>query len=124
NAAGQCGAVVTFSASTTGSPAPSVNYSPASGSFFPVGTTTVNVTASNSCGSANCSFTVTVQDDESPTITAPANVTASTDPGECAATAIALGTPTFSDNCPGASVSQNAPSSFSSGSHIVIWTVT
>ena len=37
-----------------------VNSSPASGSIFPVGTTTVNATASDGTNSSNCSFTVTV----------------------------------------------------------------
>ena len=38
-----------------------VNSSPASGSVFPVGTTTVNATATDAAGnSSNCSFTVTV----------------------------------------------------------------
>jgi Domain of unknown function (DUF5011)/HYR domain/NHL repeat/PKD domain len=38
-----------------------VNSSPASGSVFPVGTTTVNATASDGTNSSSCSFTVTVQ---------------------------------------------------------------
>ena len=37
-----------------------VNSSPASGSVFPVGTTTVNATASDGTNTAACSFTVTV----------------------------------------------------------------
>jgi DNA-binding beta-propeller fold protein YncE len=37
-----------------------VNSSPASGSVFPVGTTTVNATASDGSNTATCSFTVTV----------------------------------------------------------------
>jgi hypothetical protein len=37
-----------------------VNSSPASGSVFPVGTTTVNATASDGSNTASCSFTVTV----------------------------------------------------------------
>ena len=39
---------------------PTVNSSPASGSVFPVGTTTVNATASDGTNSSSCSFTVTV----------------------------------------------------------------
>ena len=39
-----------------------VNSSPASGSVFPIGTTTVNATANDGAGhTSNCSFTVTVQ---------------------------------------------------------------
>jgi hypothetical protein len=37
-----------------------VNSTPASGSVFPVGTTTVNTTASDGTNTSNCSFTVTV----------------------------------------------------------------
>jgi uncharacterized repeat protein (TIGR01451 family) len=57
------GAVVFFTVTASGgcSPPPFVTANPPSGSTFPVGTTTVFVTASDSCGnSTNCSFTVTV----------------------------------------------------------------
>jgi len=62
NAAGQCGANVTYPAATaTGTPTPTITYSKASGSFFNVGTTTVTATATNgTASSASCSFTVTV----------------------------------------------------------------
>jgi len=62
--AGTCGAVVNFApATTTGT---TVTYSIASGTLFAVGTTTVTVTATNDCGTATCSFDVTVIDNESP----------------------------------------------------------
>jgi parallel beta-helix repeat protein len=53
---------VSYSATTAGGIAPvAVSGSPASGSAFPVGTTSVTVTASSSDGqTASCSFTVTV----------------------------------------------------------------
>ena len=57
------GATVFFTATASGgcSPPPSVLATPPSGSTFPVGTTTVFTTASDTCGnSTNCSFTVTV----------------------------------------------------------------
>jgi len=67
NDAGQCGAIVNYSnATTTGSPAPAVSYSQPSGSYFPVGTTEVTVTAENSCGISTCTFNVTVNDVEAP----------------------------------------------------------
>ncbi|PKP32261.1 MAG: hypothetical protein CVT99_05835 [Bacteroidetes bacterium HGW-Bacteroidetes-16] len=67
NDAGQCGAIVNYSnATTTGSPAPTVSYSQPSGSYFPVGTTEVTVTAENSCGISTCTFNVTVNDGEAP----------------------------------------------------------
>jgi Fe-S cluster assembly iron-binding protein IscA len=62
NTPGQCGANVTYPAATaTGTPAPTISYSKASGSFFSVGNTIVTATATNATGSsASCSFTVTV----------------------------------------------------------------
>ncbi|MGA2854817.1 MAG: lamin tail domain-containing protein, partial [Verrucomicrobiota bacterium] len=56
------GAVVTFTVTTSGGCPPiSVVCSPPSGSTFPIGATTVNCTATNTCGQqANCSFQVTV----------------------------------------------------------------
>ncbi len=44
----------------TGTPTPVVACVPASGSTFATGATTVNCTATNSCGSDACSFTVTI----------------------------------------------------------------
>jgi hypothetical protein len=63
---GVCTAKANFSASATGTPAPTIVYKVGSttitpGSYpFPVGKTTVNVSATNSCGTVTCSFTVTV----------------------------------------------------------------
>ncbi len=68
-ASGQCSAVVNYSVTTTGFPAPTVVCTPPPGSSFPVGTTTVTCTATNIAGSANCSFTITVKDVQPPVIT-------------------------------------------------------
>lgn len=58
---GQCGAVVNYPVATaSGTPTPTISYSKASGSFFPIGTTVVTVTASNSCGTVTCTFNVVV----------------------------------------------------------------
>jgi hypothetical protein len=97
---------------------------PPSGSFFPIGTTSVTYSANDARNTVNCSFTVTVVDNQNPTITAPANVSVFMDPGSCFATNVNLGTPVFSDNCPGATVSNNAPSQFAPGITGVLWTVT
>jgi hypothetical protein len=121
NDAGQCGAVVNFNVASISS-CGTVTAVPASGSFFPTGTTTVNVTSSSG---QSCSFTVTVNDNESPTIFAPENVTVSTDAGVCNATNVTLGSATTSDNCTGEIItSNNAPSQFLKGNTIVIWTAT
>jgi len=70
NDPGQCGAVVSFSATATDNcPGVVVSYDHASGSFFPVGTTTVRATATDASGNTSaCSFTVTVNDVEPPVI--------------------------------------------------------
>jgi hypothetical protein len=70
NAPGQCGAIATFSATATDNcGSPTVTVQPASGTFFQVGTTTVTATATDANGNtATCSFTVTVNDVESPVI--------------------------------------------------------
>lgn len=96
NDSNQCGALVTYAAPTTTGPCGTVTCSPASGSFFPVGTTTVTCTSS---AGPTCSFNVTVNDTQAPTITCPANVSKSTDPNQCQAT-VNYPTPTVSDNCP------------------------
>ena len=53
-----------------------VSCSPASGSGFPLGTTTVTCTATNNIGSTSGSFTVTVLDRTPPALTLPADITA------------------------------------------------
>jgi hypothetical protein len=57
-------AVVYYTVSASGgcSPPPSLVVNPPSGSFFPIGTTTVYASARDNCGFSNyCSFQVTVQ---------------------------------------------------------------
>ncbi len=101
NDVNQCGAIVNYPpASGTGVPAPTITYDIPSGSFFPVGTTTVTATATNGCGTTTCTFTITVNDTQSPTITCPSNITASNTAGLCSAT-VNTPNPTPTDNCPG-----------------------
>jgi len=87
NDSGECSAVVTWADPiVTGDPTPTVSCTPASGSTFPVGTTSVTCTATNSCGTATCTFTVTVVDAEDPVISGcPSDITVNNDPGECGA---------------------------------------
>jgi hypothetical protein len=73
NDAGSCAASVAFAATATGVPAPSIVYSvnntPITSPYtFPVGTSTVNAVATNSTGTASCSFTVKINDTEAPMI--------------------------------------------------------
>ena len=57
---GERGAMVTFDAAEPTGDCGAVTATPASGSFFPVGTTTVTVNSAT--GGGSCSFTVTVED--------------------------------------------------------------
>ncbi len=122
NDLGQCGAYVTYPAATaTGTPAPEITYSHASGSFFPVGTTTVMCTATNECGTASCSFDVRVVDNEPPVITAPEPISVVNDPGYCGAV-VALDDPAVSDNCGIDYLTNDAGYEFPVGTTIITWT--
>ncbi len=71
---------------------------PASGSQFPIGTTTVTFTATDKAGNiTDCSFTITVEDKEDPAITCPDNIETPNDPGICGA-AVEFAMPEFADN--------------------------
>jgi len=68
---GTCSAVVNFTVSGSDNcGAPTIVSSPASGSVFPVGTTTVTATATDAAGNTkSCTFNVTVKDVTPPVIT-------------------------------------------------------
>ncbi len=73
----------------------------ASGETFPIGTSTVTYTITETASGQtwSCSFTVTVVDEEAPVIdTCPSAISQNTDTGECTST-IALILPDVSDNC-------------------------
>jgi PKD repeat protein len=70
------GAVVNFSEATTPGETSTITYQPANGSQFPLGTTTVLVTANDSLGNESTgTFTLTVVDTTAPTLTLPADIT-------------------------------------------------
>jgi hypothetical protein len=102
----QCGASVNYPPPTTSGACGSVACNPPAGSFFPVGMTVV--TCATSAG-PSCTFTVTVNDTQPPTITCPADITRGTASNQCAAV-VAYPPPTVGDNCPGATASCNPPS--------------
>jgi large repetitive protein len=111
NDPGQCGALVNYPDPTVSDncPDPTFFCTPGPG-FFPVGTTTVTCTATDTSGnSASCSFTITVNDDEPPTIICPPNITVPNTPGECGAI-VNYGDPNVFDNCPGVTSSCTPPS--------------
>ena len=96
----------------------------ASGASFNVGTTTVTYTATDAQGLVTTSsFTVTVNDTQLPTITAPSAVTVTAALNSCTATAT-LGSATTADNCGVATVTNNAPATFPVGNTTVTYTVT
>ncbi|MBI3853154.1 MAG: HYR domain-containing protein [Verrucomicrobia bacterium] len=86
---GQCGAVVTFVSPSLsgGCQGVTISCSPASGSFFPVGSTSVNCTATDGSGNVvtSCSFTVTVTETDPPPVACPKDITVGNDPGQCGA---------------------------------------
>jgi len=96
--ANQCGAIITFLATVTGSSLPAISYSHNPGSFFPVGITEVTAYATNSCGTDSCTFNVAVNDTQLPVINCPGNINVSNSPGACGAT-VTYTTPIASDNC-------------------------
>lgn len=123
----QCSAVVTYTAPTaTGCPAATVTCTPPSGTAFSTGTTTVICTATNGISpDATCSFTVTVNDAQAPTINCPTNISTNTDPNQCGA-AVTYATPTASDNCAGVGTVTCSPASgsvFAKGTTTVNCTV-
>lgn len=103
NAAGQCGRSIAFEVATNGVPAPTVTFMigtnvVTSPHLFDVGTTTISCTATNIKGSDSCSFDVTVNDTELPSITCPADIATNIPFGQ-ASTVVTFSSPTIGDNC-------------------------
>jgi hypothetical protein len=97
---------------------------------YPKGTTTITWSASDSANNTGSNTqTVTVNDNEQPTITCPANITSNTDAGACSAT-VNPGTPTANDNCGNPTVtgtrSDNQPlnAPYPKGTTTITWTAT
>ena len=92
---------------------------------FALGVTNVIWTVTDNSGNtATCEYTVTVNDNEDPTIACPADIVVSADIGACQATGVNLSTPTTDDNCGVASTTNDAVEPFALGATNVIWTVT
>lgn len=115
------GAQATFSVTATdiADPAPVVACSPASGSIFPLGATTVTCTATDAGGNpAVGSFTITVTDTTPPVLTVPPDVTAeATGP----LTQLPIGVATGTDIFP-VTISNDAPAAYPVGITFVHWT--
>ncbi|WP_338761757.1 HYR domain-containing protein [Bernardetia sp. ABR2-2B] len=92
---------------------------------FPIGTTTVTWTVTDNSGNtATATQEVIVTDTQNPIITAPSNIIANTDNGNCTASNVDLGTSTTDDNCGVATTTNDAPTIFPIGTTTVTWTVT
>lgn len=82
--ANQCSKVVTYPAPTVGGDCQNPSQpicNPPSGSVFAKGVTAVNCSVSDSSGAtASCSFTVSVNDNQNPTINCPGNISTSAPP--------------------------------------------
>jgi uncharacterized repeat protein (TIGR01451 family) len=74
------GANVTFATAEGFGTCGAITSNPASGSFFPTGTTTVVVTSET--GGGGCNFTVTVIDSAAPTISCPPNIMTQANSGQ------------------------------------------
>jgi len=97
---------------------------------YPLGTTTVTLTAMDAGGNmATCSFDITIEDDEDPTIACPSDITQDTDAGSCDA-AVTVPAATDADNCAVASVvndfnsTSDASDTYAEGTTTVVFTVT
>ncbi|GAB3822031.1 hypothetical protein GCM10028895_25510 [Pontibacter rugosus] len=90
-----------------------------------LGANTVVLTVTDASGNkATTTATVTVEDKIAPTITAPAAVVVNVDAGKTTASNVDLGTPVTADNCAVASITNNAPAEYATGTTTVTWTVT
>lgn len=129
---GLCSAVVTYTPPTSSDNCPGVSQSlisgGASGTVFERGVSSVTWQAIDAVGlTTRCTFTITVNDNERPTISCPSNQTKTTDLDLCTAVSTYT-TPTFTDNCPGGSVSIQSGlvsgSAFPKGITTVVWRAT
>lgn len=128
----QCGAVVSYSLPTASDNCGIMGFDYLDGglsnSTFPGGTTTVTwmVTDVNNL-TATCTFTITVNDTQQPSITCPANMVRNTNPGACHAT-VTYNLPTYSDNCASLGLDYLSGglsgSNFPKGTTTVVWMTT
>lgn len=131
-ALGQCGAFVTyntpvFASNCSGAVLEQVE-GQASGTFFPKGENRVTWEVTDAIGqTALCQFTVSVFDNEAPTLACPTNIVRGTDPGRCEAV-VSYTDPNASDNCVVALLERTnglpSASAFAVGAHPIQWRAT
>jgi hypothetical protein len=123
-----CTAGVTFTApvgtDNCSSPVTMQTAGLASGSAFPMGTTTQTFKVTDGSGTtATCSFDVVVSDNEAPQIVCPSNIIVDTDLGLCTASKVVLGNAMVTDNCNMGIVPFNdATEPYQRGINTIIWT--
>ena len=110
--AGTCEALYFYGSASAGDNCPGVvviqTLGLPSGSAFPVGVTKIKFRATDASGNwKECSYDVTVSDNENPAVTCPTNEVLGTSKGLCSAV-FNYSVPAISDNCPGVGISQTA----------------
>lgn len=105
NTTGSCDAIVNYTAVTAtdiedGTLTPVLVSGLASGSTFPIGDTIVTYSVTDSDGNQqSCSFTVTVTDNENPSVTCPGNISMSVANSGDSSVAVTYTAPVAADNC-------------------------
>ncbi len=104
NTPGECSAIANFGGTATdtedGNISGDIVATPASGSAFPVGTTPVTLSVTDSDGNTStCMFNVVVVDNEAAVLTCPADISQTNDAGLCGAD-VTVPAPMIDDNCP------------------------
>jgi PKD repeat protein len=102
----QAGAIVTYPDPTTVGNVGTVTCQLPSGSFFPLGTTTVTCSATSGLSDT---FTITVLDTQRPSVSVPANISVYNTTGQAGAV-VTYGAPMVTDNAPGVTWSCTPPS--------------
>lgn len=125
NDQGKCSAVVSYSTTANDCQLASLTFSPASGSEFPIGTTTVTITATDVSGNQSTkTFTVTVKDTEAPVVHV-ANIVMDSTPGTCGADVTFAAT---ADDCSAVTFAYSLNATYSpaisSGAHFPLGTTT
>jgi HYR domain len=127
-ATGPGGAAVSFSATATDNvdPSPDVNCNPASGSTFPIATTTVTCVATDAANNSSApgTFDVTVRDTTQPSLSLPANQTLETSTSGGATFTYSASATDVVDGSVGVSCTPGSGSNFPIGSTTVNCTAT
>lgn len=130
-----CSYLSNYTCSASGNPSPVFSYvftgatnqsgnGKGSGQLLNLGTTHIDIAATNSCGEVHCQFNITVLDQTKPELSCPPAITLTTPPGICEIdeSEVDLGTAVANDNCGILSFGHNAPQTYAVGLVNVKWT--